>query len=497
MSLNRQIAVGAAWLICGRILVRVIGLTSTIILARLLVPEDFGLIALAMSVVAILDVMSAFSFDLALIADQKADHTDYNTAWTMSVIKGLVGAICLLIAADPMAGYFDDQRLVVILQVLALFIVLRGFENIGVVNFRKNLEFDKEFRFNVYLKLVGFSATLIAAYILRDYRALLIGITAQAMARVVISFIMSSFRPHWDLTRWRPIMSFSKWLLVNNLLIFLNQRSTTFILGKVVGMRATGLFSVAEDVGNLVTTELVWPVQRAVFPGYAKISDNKDRLKESYLDVLTVVMTLGLPLAIGIACSAEQFVKIFLGPTWIDIIPLISLMTIAGAVSLCSANSGSVFMAVKRAGFIAAIAAILAVIRLPALIYAVVHWQAIGAAYALILSSLFILFINWLAVAHVLKFSISLTFAHIWRAPLAAGVMWLALYWLETQFNQSMDLFENSIQLIILISAGAVVYTSTLFTLWLICRKPAGAEQQIIAVLQNSFNMLQSNMARQ
>ena len=496
MSLRRRVAAGAVWLIIGRIFVRLIGVTSTVILARLLVPEDFGLIALAMSFVALIDIMSAFSFDLALIADNKAGQAEYDAAWSMGVIKGVAGAIVLLLAADPLASYFAEPKLLMTLYILALFILLRGFENIGIVDFRKYLEFDKEFRFNVYLKLAGFFATVLTAYILRDYRALLVGIIVQALARVALSYVMSPYRPHWNLARWRPIMRFSKWLLANNLLIFLNQRSATFILGKTVGMRATGLFSIAEEIGNLVTTELVWPVQRAVFPGYTMVSHDRDRLRDGYMDVLTVVMTVGLPLAIGMACCSEQFVKLFLGQAWLEIAPLISIMALAGAVSLCSANSGSVFMATGQTYLIAAIAAALAVIRLPALIYAIAYWQELGAAYALMLSALFAVMLNWAVVTRILHFSLITLLSRVWRPPLAATIMGLSLLALEAQFPDAAGLTDNLAQLTALIVAGCLLYISVILLLWQACRKPDGAESFILLFLSNSFSNLQSGFAR-
>ncbi|MGI9489589.1 MAG: lipopolysaccharide biosynthesis protein [Geminicoccaceae bacterium] len=496
MSLKRQIATGAAWLIFGRFLVRLIGLTSTIILARLLAPEDFGLIALAMSVVALLDFMSAFSFDLALIADQDSGRADYDTAWSLSILKGGICAGGLLLAAEPAAAYFDDRRLAPIFDVLALFILLRGFENIGIVDFRKQLAFDKDFRFNVYLKLAGFVVTISAAFILRDYRALLLGIVIQALVRVMLSYGMSPYRPRWDLSRWRPIMGFSKWLLVNNLLIFLNQRSTTFILGKVVGMRATGLFSMAEEIGNLITTELVWPVQRAVFPGYAKVSDDPVRLRSGYLDVLTVVMTLGLPVAVGLACSAEQFVKLFLGENWLEIVPLISLMAMAGAISLCCANAGAIFIAMGRTSLIAIIAALMALVRLPALVYAIINYQAIGAAYVLISSALFALLLNWLAVAKILNFSPMTLVKHVWRAPLAAAIMGLTLLGLESRMEDKLGIFDNVLQLMTLILSGGLVYTALILVMWQVCRKPDGAEAYISLFLANGFSQFQNVVAR-
>ena len=496
MSLRRQIAAGAVWLISGRLVVRLIGLTSTIILARLLAPEDFGLIALAMGFVAFLDVLSAFSFDLALIADQEAGRAEYDAAWSMGLIKGVVGAGALLIAADPAGNYFDEPRMPAIFQVLALFILLRGFENIGTVDFRKRLTFDKEFQYNIFLKLAGFAATVAAAFALRDYRALLIGIVVQALARVALSYAMSPYRPRWDLRRWRPIMSFSKWLLVNNLLIFLNQRSATFILSKVVGMRSTGFFSMAEEIGNLVTTELVWPVQRAVFPGYAKVSNDPVRLRSGYLDVLTLVMTLGLPIVIGVACSAEQVVKLFLGQNWLDIIPLISLMTLAGGISLCSANAGAVFIAMGRTRLIALVAACMALVRLPALIYAIVNWQEIGAACALILSGLFALLLNWLLVAHVLELRLSALFRHVWRAPLAAAVMGLVLIVLESRMEDTLSLLDNVVQLGTLILVGGLVYCGTIVILWQVCRRPDGAESYIQLLLAEGFHRFQEGAAR-
>lgn len=496
MTLKRQIAKGAAWLIAGRIVVRLIGLLSTIILARLLAPEDFGLIAIAMSVVALLDVMSAFSFDLALIADQKASRADYDAAWSMNIVKGIVGAGILLLSADAAGRYFDEPRLASIFDVLALFVLLRGFENIGIVDFRKHLAFEKEFRFNIYLKLAGFVATLVAAFMLQDYRALLIGIVMQALARVAFSFGMSPYRPRWDLGRWRPIMGFSKWLLVNNLLIFINQRGATFILGKVLGMRVTGLFSVAEDIGNLVTTELVWPVQRAVFPGYAKVSDDVARLRRGYLDVLTLVMTLGLPVAIGVACSAEQFVRLFLGETWLEIVPLISLMTLAGAVSLCCANSGAVFMAAGRTKMIALIAGVMAVIRIPALIYGILYWQEIGAAFAIIMSAFVALLLNWLAAASILNFSMLTLIRHVWRAPLAAAIMGGVLLWLRSRFPEAVGLLDTIQQLVALVLAGALVYGGVILGLWYACRKPDGAETYIGLYCAAGLNRLQGSLAR-
>ncbi|MHA1568797.1 MAG: oligosaccharide flippase family protein, partial [Alphaproteobacteria bacterium] len=204
--------------------IRVIGLVSTVILARLLVPEDFGLVALATVLAAGLAVFSEFSFDVALIQNQNAQRIDYDTAWTLSIIRnGLIAAL-LVALADPAAAFFGDSRLEEILYWLALGTFIEGFQNIGIVDFRKNLVFSKDFAFMTSAKLVSFSVTIVLAFFWRDYWALIAGILAGNCARVVLSFILHDFRPVLALKAWRPILSFSKWLLMNNILSFAYNR---------------------------------------------------------------------------------------------------------------------------------------------------------------------------------------------------------------------------------------------------------------------------------
>lgn len=496
MSLKKQISIGAVWLIMGRLSVRLIGLVSTVILARLLVPEDFGLVAVAMTVVAIFEVSGAFGFDMALISNQNATRATYNAAWSMNVIRGLFISSMLLALSTPAAIYFDDPRLEGIFQALALAQFMFGLENIGIVDFRKNLEFQKEFRFSLFAKLSAFTATMIAAYILRDYWALIIGIVTMNLSRLALSYLMSPFRPRWQLSEWKGIMSFSKWLLVNNVFIFLNQRSIPFILTKMHGARLTGLFTVAEEIANLITTELVWPIQRAVFPGYAKISDDQARMRYGYLSVVSLVVVLVLPIGVGVAVCSEQLVKLFLGPKWLEIIPVIAVLAIAGAVNLFSANCGAVFMAVKQPRLITVVAASLTVVRLPALIYGIYYWELMGAAYAMLVTSAFAVSLNWFFVCRTIQLGVKDILRNVWRPALAVGTMWFALQTLQQQFTPNLDIVDNILQLALLVLCGGAVYIVVLLLLWLTGNRPDGAEALVLGYAHKKLQSLRNKEVR-
>lgn len=159
-SLRSAVLKGAAWSLALRWGMRLLGLLSTVLLARLLSPSDFGLVAMAMLVVAFVQAWLAFGVDTALIQNQDATREHYDTAWTIRILQGVVVAIGVAAAAPFAATYFEEPRITAVLLVLSFAILLGASANIGVVAFRKDLEFDKEFRFQIIGKILGFVVTL-------------------------------------------------------------------------------------------------------------------------------------------------------------------------------------------------------------------------------------------------------------------------------------------------------------------------------------------------
>lgn len=139
-----------------RISVRAIGFISTIVLARLLTPEDFGLVAIIMSFFALIDVIGDFGFDTVLIQRQNATVDDYNTAWTFNFVFGFI--LCSIVAclSGGVADFYENHKLQPIMLILSLLFLFNGIQNIGVVDFRKNFSFDKEFKLQIIPKLISF-----------------------------------------------------------------------------------------------------------------------------------------------------------------------------------------------------------------------------------------------------------------------------------------------------------------------------------------------------
>ena len=298
-SLREKLALGAFWTIAFRIATRFIGIISTAILARLLVPADFGLVALAATSVALLNAFTEFGPEQYLISHQESGRDEYDTAWTLQICRGLSVAALMFIFAEEIAGFFDEPRLVDIVTFMSLGILVRSFANIGIVDFRKKLNFEKDFRMLLIPRLSSFFITIILAFILKNYWALVGGYIVGHIAHFITSYAMHHYRPRISLAAFGKVFRFSKWLFVNSTLQFLINKFDTFLIGRVLGPRILGLYSLSFEISTLATTELAAPIRRAILPGYSKVAHDLSAVRELYLDVFALSMMVTLPVAFG------------------------------------------------------------------------------------------------------------------------------------------------------------------------------------------------------
>ncbi len=193
-----------------RLTVRSIGLVSMVVLARLLLPADFGLVVLASMLVGLVELASEFEFATYLIREQRIDRSYYDTAWTLSLLRGGLVAVVLVVSASAAADFFAEPRLQNVLYALALASLITGLANIGIVDFQKSLNFDRDFRLTVQTKLVSFAITMLLAVLLRNYWALVIGILSGRCAALLFSYTMHPYRPRISLVRTGAILRFSE-----------------------------------------------------------------------------------------------------------------------------------------------------------------------------------------------------------------------------------------------------------------------------------------------
>lgn len=488
-SLGHRIAAGATWIVLQRLAVRFIGLISTIILARLLVPEDFGLVALATTLLAVLETLLELGFDLALIQRQTSDRSQYDTAWTLSIARGLLTALLFVAAAYPLAAMYNDPRLVPVVMWLAGVAMLTGCQNIGIVEFRMELQFDREFRMLVISKIAAFIVTLVLAWMWRDYRALVAGIITGKAVNFILSYTMHPYRPRLSLRGATPFLHFSKWLLLNNMVALVRQRLDTFVVGKLSSATALGHYTVAYEISNLATTELIWPISRALFPGFAKMEANPARLANGFVSSLGIMFLLGAPLAVGIGLVAEHIVRIFLGAQWMPAVPLIQILSLYGFLNLPTANSSAIYLALGRPDLITLRGLPSVIILPPSLIAGAYYLGPIGAAWALVLSAVVALAVHFWLIRRQLPVTAKNIVGALWRPGIALAVMAALVFSVDRAWADDAGLVRDLVQTFSLVALGAAAYVGTVLLLWLLMGKPDGTERRIMSAAEEWIAM--------
>lgn len=488
----RQIARGSAWLVGARWSLRAIGLVNTIILARLLRPADFGIVAMAMVMIGFIRIFAETGQALAVIRHANPTSEHFDTAWTMSVCAGVIVTLILL-ATAPLAGwYFHEPRVVPVVRILALAPLIEGFTNIGAVaGFRKELAFDKEFCFFVVRKLSVVVVAVAMALMLRSYWAMVAGAVCGMALTVAASYWLHPYRPRFCLTKLRELWSFSAWTQLAEIGSYFGYQTDQIVVGGLAGALPMGNYNVASDFATAATGELILPVCRAMFPVYARLLHDPARLARSYLDILAFTAIIGLSTGVGVAVVAPDMVAVVLGPKWTAAAPLIPWLAVGGsALSLVWAASQMVSVT-GHARLNAISNWMLLALLVPATVGAGLGWGVVGIAAARSVASVLFLPIMFYALMRVIPVTARQIAACLWRPTLASLAMAAAVL-----LSGTGAITPVALRLACNVGLGAAVFTAALLALWVLAGRPEGAERMAVAQLVRMAGRLGSARLR-
>ncbi len=315
-------------MVAWRVVTRSLGLISTFVLAHLLVPADFGLVAIATTFAAAIDALSELGLRAALVRQKDDDPSLYDTAFTMQVIRGLGTGTIIALGAANAGGWFGDARLVPLLLVLAAVAAVAGFDNIAVVRFQRDLRFDMEFKLLFIPRLLQFVAGTTAAFALQTYWALIVGVVVGRLTRTAMSYIVQPYRPRLSLARWRDLAGFSFWSWASSMAGMAWERSDAFVLGPVLGTGQLGIFLLATEIGLMPTTELVGPAANALYAGVAAARNRGSDTVGLAMPLIAALLMLVLPIGVGISATAGYLVAGLLGPAWQTGRPVIAIFSL-------------------------------------------------------------------------------------------------------------------------------------------------------------------------
>ncbi len=399
---------GGAWLFALRVVERGLGIARIAILARVLTPHDFGIMAIALLAMTFMRQFSETGVRQALIQKKDDIRSYLGTAWTVNFLRDLMLASLMAGSAPLVAGFFDAPAARPILQVIALSWLLSGLRNIGLVYLRKELVFNRFVAYHFAIMLTELAVSISAAIILRSVWALVLGLLISNLVGLVLSYIVAP-RPDridFDLRKARELLQFGRWVFGSQALIVLFTQLDKIVVGRLISVGTLGLYHMAYNLSTMTSQELVNIVTRVAFPGYAQLQHQVDTVRDAYLKVIQIASLVAMPVAVGTVLLADPLVRHILGEQWVEMVPALQVLAVWGFIQSISHAGFALCAGLGRPELPTRVHAV-RLLMLAALFFPFTRtWGMVGTAGAVALSAALVDPVLWVMALRLVRASI-------------------------------------------------------------------------------------------
>jgi PST family polysaccharide transporter len=440
----KQIGKGVMWSYLTFVIGKVLVFISTVILARLLMPEDFGLVGLASVIAGYLGTLHTFGVGEAFIQKRFGSEESANATFVLSAVSGVLLFLLSLIVTPVAVMFFREPRIQIIFPVLASTYILTGLTTIHDALLVKELKFQQRLLptfiqsiskgiGSILLALMGYGAWAIVW-------GVVIGTVAKSIALVFVS--------PWRLTRaWDPkvtreIFGFGKYMVLQNILGALEENIDYLIVGRQLGTAKLGLYSLGYRAPELAIISLPSVISNVVYPAYAKIHDDREKLQRSVLKTIQLVSWIAIPAGVGLAMISSTFILTFYTSKWETVIPVMQVLSLYAMVYTVTYNFGDAYKAMGRVDILRKLSLSTIVFTIFSLWFGA-RYGIVGVAWAHLLRVILLGLIQIVIVNKVLSISPFRILDAMFRPLACAGLMALIMngvFWLMQQSSNAIVL---------------------------------------------------------
>lgn len=330
--------------------IRAIGLVKIAIIARVLGPVEFGVFGIASLVLSLLETLTDTGISVFLIQQNDKYRKYINTTFLISLIRGIVIALLILLLGPFVKKYFNVENKTYVLLLVSLVALLRGLVNPAIVRLERELSFDKELIMRLFIYIVD---TVFALYFTFKYQraeGILIGMIIGVVLEITISWVFINPKPKIiynkkDLTF---VLSRGRWITLTGIFNYLFHNIDDIFVGKLLGISSLGIYQLAYKLSTLPIYETGEIFGRVTFPVYTKISRDSSRLKRAFSKVTVTISLLVIPIGLLLVVFARDIVNIILGNEWLEAVTVIRLLAVFGILRSISGSITPLLYSIKK-----------------------------------------------------------------------------------------------------------------------------------------------------
>jgi O-antigen/teichoic acid export membrane protein len=487
MSARSKLVAGGALLGVARAIANASSIITTIVLARLLTPDDFGIVAIAIAFYFIANSALDMQLSSALVHMQTPQRDDFDTAWTLGVLRGVALLAGLSLAGIPISIAYGDDRLLPLMVALGAFCFLESSASPKIANDVIGLDFRSQFYLDVASKLTSLVVSIGSALIEPSYWALMHGIVASAIVKLAASFVLAPYVPRFSLAKFKSIFGFSSWMTLSNILVAINGRIDTLAIGLFLSTTQVAHYSMGSRLASLPVKDTLAPLQRVVFPGFAAIQGDPDRVRTALRRAQSIVCLVAFPLGIGFALVASDLVALLLGPQWGEAVPVIQVLSVILAVQSLFGLIQGLAMGLGATRKIMEREAWSLAIRGPLLVGAAFYGGLMGVLAARAATGILGVVLNLQLAKRLVGEPMVAMLALAVRPTLACLAMAGCVLGMRMLFPEVLGPLERALVLAGQAGLGALVYCGVIAALWRLAGAPKGAETEALEITRNAI----------
>lgn len=338
-----------------KLISRSLSLVISVVLARILQPEAFGLVAVGLLVLMIVQSLGSFGMTDTLVIDSKEEfEVNKNVVWTFDFVVSMLICGVIISTSRQLAQLLGEEESVEIIQVLSLVPVIRALNNIELLRYRRNLEFKFLFIHDVYGAVIQAIMAISFALLIRNEWAIVFGILANEITRVIVSYRLQPILPklQFDWGILKSKMNFGVWLWLGSLVSIVAMELDSVMVSRRYDAVTMGFYTLSFTLTNRPVQELGKALTQVLFPALVTTRNHEKSFTQSYIRFFTAFFLLIIPIPLVSFFFSEEIVGIALGQKWLPIIPLVKVLSLAVVFRVLALPSAAVYKSCNAPKFI-------------------------------------------------------------------------------------------------------------------------------------------------
>jgi lipopolysaccharide exporter len=316
LSLSNRSIKSSMWILTMGLFQRGAGIISMIILARLLTPIDFGIVALTTILVFLFDTLSELGNKQYIISIDNVTDDDLNTAWTLNIVFKSIAWLLFLIAVPFIANYMDKPEIASPLYLLSLLLPIQALGNPGVWLYLRELNYRPFVKVTIVSKTIGFIVVISLAFIFKNYWAMIIGTLLGYLIPVIYSYIIHPYRPSISLKKITLQRKYSQWIILKGLVGYSRSQFDIILITKFFDLKIVGVYTMLKNISAIPGQQIILPLIEPLLAVFSKSKNDKINLSYQFNLALFIVLTLVMPVATILYTFHFEIIEIVLGKQW-------------------------------------------------------------------------------------------------------------------------------------------------------------------------------------